>query len=416
MFDAVVVGARCGGAPLAMLLARAGRRVALLDRAAFPSDTLSTHFLWPRGVACLAEWGLLNELRARGCPPIGEITFDIGAVQVRGTGGPVDGVDESYCPRRTVLDALLVEAAVAAGAELVENFSVADVAWSGSRAIGVTGHHRGSTQTSTIGARLVVGADGLRSTVAAKVGADCSQFTEPLTCVYYGYWSSLSDQAATFYARPGQLILTWPTNDELTCVYVAWPAVEFARVRVDVERAFRAALQRIPGLAERVAGGRQETPLRGTRALPNLYRTCSGPGWALVGDAGHHKDPCTGMGMTDAFVSAKLLAGCLANDSGVQRELAGAVSDYQQQRDAATAGGYQLTLKTARLAAPSPSLAAIYRRASDEPETAQRVFDVLGGIRPMSDLYARGTRRRPAGSDRLGAGVQSIRGDDSSRY
>lgn len=400
MFDTVVVGARCAGAPLAMLLARAGQRVALLDRAVFPSDTLSTHFLWPRGVACLAEWGLLDGLRAHGCRPIREITFDIGAVQLRGSGGPVNGVDESYCPRRTVLDALLVEAAAGAGAEVVERFSVDEIAWSGGRAVGITGHHRGSSRTATFGARLVVGADGLRSTVAARVGAGRYQFVEPLTCIYYGYWSSLADQPATFYARPGQLILTWPTNDGLTCVYVAWPAAEFGRIRANPRRAFQAALRRVPDLAERLAAGRQETSLRGTRALPNFYRTSSGPGWALVGDAGHHKDPCTGMGMTDAFLSAKLLAGCLTGDSVVRRDVEDAISDYQQQRDAATAGSYQLTLKTARLAAPSPALAALYRTASDEPATAKRVFDVLGGIRPIADLYERDKRRiYPAGAD-----------------
>src|SRR5271165_1412833 len=129
MYDVVVVGARCAGAPLAMLLARAGHRVGLIDRASFPSDTMSTHFLWQRGAARLQTWGLLDRLEARGCAPIREITFDVGPVQLCGTGPPVGGVANTYCPRRTVLDALLVEAAVQAGAQVIEGFAVDEVMW-----------------------------------------------------------------------------------------------------------------------------------------------------------------------------------------------------------------------------------------------------------------------------------------------
>src|SRR5580704_13832152 len=123
MDDVIVVGARCAGASLAMLLARAGHRVGLIDRASFPSDTMSTHFLWQRGAARLQTWGLLDRLEARGCTPIREITFDVGPVQLSGLGPAVGGVTNTYCPRRTVLDGLLVEAALEAGVELIEGFA-----------------------------------------------------------------------------------------------------------------------------------------------------------------------------------------------------------------------------------------------------------------------------------------------------
>src|SRR4051812_1985173 len=142
MYDVVVVGARCAGASLAMLLARAGHRVALVDRASFPSDTMSTHFLWQRGAARLQSWGLLDQLEKRGCAPIREITFDVGPVQMSGIGPPVGGAVHTYCPRRTVLDAMLVEAAVESGAELIEGFVVDDVVWSEGRVVGITGHRR----------------------------------------------------------------------------------------------------------------------------------------------------------------------------------------------------------------------------------------------------------------------------------
>ena len=171
MHDVIVVGARCAGAPLAMLLARAGHKVALADRASFPSDTMSTHFLWQRGAARLNAWGLLGRLQACGCAPIRQITFDAGPVQLTGIGPAVDGVAETYCPRRTVLDALLAEAAAESGAELVDDFVVTDLLWSDGRVAGVRGHTSGSPVLSSLPARLVVGADGLHLTVARKVRA-----------------------------------------------------------------------------------------------------------------------------------------------------------------------------------------------------------------------------------------------------
>jgi flavin-dependent dehydrogenase len=389
MYDVVVVGARCAGAPLAMLLARAGRSVALVDRATFPSDTMSTHFVWPRGLAMLASWGLLDDLWARGCVAIPEITFDVGPVQLRGSGPPVDGVAVSCCPRRTVLDALLVDAAVAAGAQLLDDFVVDDVSWSMDRATGVVGHRPGASTRSAVTAGLVVGADGLRSVVADRVGAKPYRYVPPQTCVYYSYWSDIEDRTAAFHARRGRLVLEWPTNDDLTCVYVAWPAEDFARVRADVGGEFQAAVGRIPQLAERLAGGRRVAPFVGTRSLPNQYLASAGPGWALVGDAGHHKDPCTGMGISDAFASAALLAESLVNAAGDDRSQDQASVCYQQRRDAATANGFDLTLKSAQLPPLTPRLEAFYRTAAEQPRETERIFAVLAGTTPVAEVYGR---------------------------
>lgn len=387
MYDVIVVGARCAGAPLAMLLARAGHRVALADRARFPSDTMSTHFLWQRGAARLQAWGLLSRLRARGCVPIREITFDVGPVCLSGIGPGVDGVTETYCPRRTVLDALLTEAAVESGAELIDGFVVADLLWSQGRAVGVRGHGPGSAE-SALRARIVVGADGLHSTIARRAGARPYREHPPLTAVYYSYWSGISDLGASFHVRPGRLILVWPTNDELTCIYVAWPRQEFHQVRADVERSFHSALEMVPGLRDAVASGRREQRFTGTGDLPNLYRTAAGPGWALVGDAGHHKDPCTGMGMTDAFLSAELLADAIHESLAGNQPIDQAVAGYQRRRDALTANGFELTLTTARLALLSPRHEAFYRAAAGQPEVIRQIFGVLGGSIPIADVYA----------------------------
>jgi flavin-dependent dehydrogenase len=387
MYDVMVVGARCAGASLAMLLARAGHRVALVDRASFPSDTMSPHFLWQRGAARLQTWGLLDRLEGRGCAPIRQITFDVGPVQLSGTGPAVGGAADTYCPRRTVLDALLVEAAVESGAELIEGFAVDDVIWSEGRAVGVTGHRRGSA-ASSLRARIVVGADGLHSTVARTVGARPYQEHPPLTGVFYSYWSGLTGLGASFHARPGRLILVWPTNDDLTCIFVAWPHEEFRHVRKDAEHSFHAALALVPGLADAVASGHREQRFVGTADLPNFYRASGGSGWALAGDAAHHKDPSTGMGMSDAFLCADLLAEAIHDGLVGHRPMDDTVADYQRQRDALTTNGFQLTLSTARLAPLSTGLEAFYRSAADQPEAIRRIFGVLGGSIPIRDLYA----------------------------
>jgi len=387
MYDAIVVGARCAGAPLAMLLARAGHRVALVDRTSFPSDTMSTHFLWQRGAARLQAWGLLDRLQARGCTPIRQITFDAGPVQMSGIGPAVEDTADTYCPRRTVLDALLAEAAGGSGAELIEGFAIGDLLWSEGRVAGVRGHPRGSAESS-LRARIVVGADGLHSTVAERARARAYREHPPLTAAYYSYWSGISDLGASFHARPGRLILVWPTNDDLTCIYVAWPRQQFRQVSKEVERSFLSALQLVPGLRDTIASGRREQRFVGTGDLPNLYRTSAGPGWALAGDAGHHKDPCTGMGMSDAFVSAELMAEAIHDGLGGSRPMDDALADYQRRRDARTANGFELTLSTARLAPLSASHEAFYRAAAGQPEVVRQIFGVLGGSIPIGEVYS----------------------------
>jgi flavin-dependent dehydrogenase len=404
MYDVIIVGARCAGAPLAMLLAREGHRVALVDRASFPSDTMSTHFLWPRGVAKLASWGLVDRLSQRGCEPIRQVIFDVGAVQLVGTAPPVEGVSDSLCPRRTVLDALLVEAAVDAGAELIDRFVVSDLCWADGRVSGLRGHQRGSRSgVTTLSSSLVVGADGLHSTVADQVMAPTYCEHAATTCVYYSYWSGIADRAASFHARPGQLVLVWPTNDDLTCIYVAWPASQYQAVKADVEGAFVSALTTVPELAEKAAAGRREHRFVGTRELPNRYRTSAGPGWALVGDAGHHKDPSTGMGISDAFLSADLLAQSITGSLDDPCRLDEALVGYQKRRDALTANGFHLTLSTARLDGLAPRLEEFYRAAAVQPQAVSRVFGVLGGTTPVRDVYS---------AEQIGATIDAANGTE----
>ena len=310
-------------------------------------------------------------------------------MQIRGTGPAVGGITDTYCPRRTVLDAVLVEAATESGAELIDGFVVDEMLWSEGRVVGVEGHFRGAAKTM-LRARIVVGADGLHSTVARSTSANAYQEHPALTGVLYSYWSGLSHFGARFCARPGQLILVWPTNDDLTCIYVAWPHQKFRQVRKDPQENFQAALVLVPDLADAVASGQREQRFVGTDDLPNLYRTSAGPGWALAGDAGHHKDPSTGMGMSDAFASAELLADAIDGALVGQRPFDDTLSEYQDKRDALTANGFELTLSTARLAPLSPRLEAFYRAAAGEPEVICRIFGVLGGSLPIEELSRAG--------------------------
>jgi len=295
-YDVIVVGARCAGAPTAMLLARQGHRVLLVDRATFPSDTVSTHLIHQPGIAALDRWGLLDQVVATGCPPIDSYFFDFGPVQIEGRPGT------AYGPRRTVLDALLVDAAAAAGAEVRPGFAVHELLVEDDRVTGIRGP--GGVER----AGVVVGADGRHSTVARAVGPEQYHEKPPLLAGYYAYWSGLpmSGRYET-YVREDRAFSAWPTNHGQTLLVGGWPYAEFEANRADVEGNFLAMLDQAPPFAARVKAARRESRFAGA-FVHNYFRTPYGPGWALVGDAGYHKDPITGQGITDAFRCSEWLA------------------------------------------------------------------------------------------------------------
>ncbi len=233
-YDVIVVGARCAGSPTAMLLARQGYRVLLVDRATFPSDTISTHVIQPTGIAALNRWGLLGQLLSTGCPPVGTYAFDFGPFTIAGSPG-TDDSPVAYAPRRTVLDDLLVGAAASAGAEVREGFTVQEVLADGGRVTGIRGHAKGGHVVSEL-ARVVIGADGLHSAVAAAVRPQHYRDMPPLLCGYYAYWSGLP-MAGRFetYIRPHRGWAACPTHDGLTVVVAGWPYAEFAANKSDIE-------------------------------------------------------------------------------------------------------------------------------------------------------------------------------------
>jgi 2-polyprenyl-6-methoxyphenol hydroxylase-like FAD-dependent oxidoreductase len=397
MYDAIIVGARCAGAPTAMLLARKGYRVLLLDKARFPSDTLSVHYIHQPGVACLQRRGLLERVIASNCPPVRRQRVDFGPVVLEAAPPPIDGIADAYAPRRTVLDTLLLEAAAAAGAEVRERFTVDDLLMDGERVTGIRGHAAGGATVSEA-ARFVIGADGLHSRVARRVSAATYDVQPVFTCAYYAYWTDVPVQGAELYARPERMILAGPTNDGRTMVIVYWPVAAFPEVRTDIERHFLAALDLAPSLAERVHGGTRVERFRGTADLPNFYRRPHGPGWALVGDAGYHKDPITAQGITDAFHDAELLAAAIDDGFAGRRPLAEALTAYERARNERTGPLYELTGQFAALQPPPPEMQQLIAALRHNPEQADRFIGTIAGTVPISEFFAPENLARIMGS------------------
>lgn len=379
VYDVIVVGARCAGAALAMLLARKGRRVLAVDRAVFPSDTISTHFLWPRTTSFLANWGLLDAVAETGCPPIHSVRLHWGRVVVEGRPEPVDGTAEMYCPRRTVLDALLVEAARGAGAEVRERTVVRDLLITNGRVMGIvaTGPD-GDTYSER--ATVTVGADGLFSRVANIVQARMARSHPSMTCGFYAYWDDVPTDGVDFYLRDGRDILIFPTHEGRTCIWVGRPNCEWPAYRADIEGGYLEGLD--AGILERVRKGRRATPFKGTNKLPNFYRDSHGEGWALVGDAAYHRDPLTGMGIGDAFLGAQMLADALDARLDDDVSLAG----YQRAFREKTEAVFDYTLQSASLRDPS-SQVNLYREIAQRPDLTQCLMNVLAGSQQARGLF-----------------------------
>jgi flavin-dependent dehydrogenase len=390
MYDIIIVGARCAGAATARLLAAKGYRVLALDRSTFPSDRLSTHYIHPVGLAQLRRWGLLDRLIATGCPPITDALWWFGDVPVRGFSPPYDGIGVAYAPRRTVLDALLVEAAREAGAEVREGFSVRQLVFTGDRVTGVRGRAQGGPE-QTLTAPVVVGADGRHSLVARQVQAAEYESRPALTVVYYTYWRGLDrrmNRNEVFIQEDAQIGLI-PTHDDAILIQAARPHSWHEWYRADVDSHYHEVIAAAaPALARELSTrGERVDRFFGTAALENFYRTPYGPGWALVGDAGYHKDPLTGQGITDAWRDAGLLADALdAALSGREHEQT-ALAAYEQSRNAASRQLYDFTCQAATLDI-DPVMEGIIRVLSGDRAQANRLFGVIAGTVPVDDFFS----------------------------
>ena len=328
--DVLVIGARAAGAATAMLLARRGFEVLVVDRGLYGADTLSTHALMRGAVLQLERWGLLPLIEASDTPAIRRTAFHYGDTVLDIAIKPSHGVDALYAPRRTVLDPILVDAARAAGASVRFQTGLVDLLEDDRARVTGAVLKGPSGATYDVAADRVIGADGAGSTVARLAGAPFDHRARHATAVIYGYWSGLEALGYHWHYRPGTSVGVIPTTAGETCVFAAMPP---ARLRGAAGPALAGLYREVlgecaPGLAVMLADARPPTRLTAFAGRPGFLRRTHGPGWALVGDAGYFKDPITAHGLTDALRDAELLARAVA--TGTEAALA----YYRTLRDA----------------------------------------------------------------------------------
>jgi 2-polyprenyl-6-methoxyphenol hydroxylase-like FAD-dependent oxidoreductase len=387
--DVIVVGTRVAGAATAMLLARAGLRVLAVDRARFPSDTVSSHQVQLPGIALLHRWGLLDRLVRAGTPATTHVRFDPGPVVLHGRFPEYGGQSALFSPRRTVLDAMLVQAAREAGAEVVE----------GARVTAVPGGVRGTGRDGPwrADAPLVIGADGKHSTVARQVGARVYRQRPVGAFACYGYVAGMPTTAGELYQRPDRTVAVFPTNDELTMVYVSAPIAEFDAFRRDIEGSYLNSLDRCGDLGERVRAGRIVEHLRTTPDQPNFFRQPHGPGWALVGDAGVVMDSITAQGISNALRDADRLATAVVAGLGGSRPLAGALRAHHRERDRALRPMFDFTVGLTRFRPLSRLQRALFTAMAGQPAEFERFLAAFAGITPIDRYLSLGTAARVLG-------------------
>lgn len=389
MYDAIVIGARCAGAPTALLLARKGYKVLLLDRGTFPSDMpFSNHYVHQTGSARLKRWGLLDALAATNCPPIRTNHFDYGAFSLTGSPPPADGgVTEAYAPRRIKLDPVLVDGAVRAGAELREGFSAQELVWDNGHVAGIRGHQKNGEMV-TERARITIGADGMFSMVAKGVQAPEYKTGPALEGSWYAYFSGVPMIGWHLWLRPDRVIFAYNTNDNLTLIGVAFAAKDLPAVRANVEKHHGSVIaEHAPDLWARMQAGKRESRYVGG-AIPSHVRKPYGPGWALVGDAGYQKDPCTASGITDAFGSAEWLAEAIDAGFSGRQPLQDALAVYEQTRNQAELPYFDLTTQLAALQPPPQEIQELLEALRHDPEQRSRFFGVFAHTVPVVEFFS----------------------------
>jgi len=385
VYDLIVVGARVAGAATALLMARAGLRVLIIERKTFPSDTLSTNYIHQPGCARLARWGVIERVIASGCPAIPTTRFQVRDIVIEGGVAGYYGQINAYAPRRYVLDSILVDTAREAGAEVREGHSAVGLVWENGRVVGVEVQGPDGCIKQER-ARLIVGADGMNSTIARLVRAEMTIEDPRLTCAYYTFWTGI-DAGYELYEGTGTWVGAIPTHDAIL-VATYFPQERFNQVRFNAMQAHLDAVRATaPTLFARMSSARQTDRLWGTGNQQNFFRTASGPGWALVGDAGHHKDSITARGITDALVQAELLVTRIADHLTDPERLDAALACFATDRDSLMMPGYLATLAVARLEDQEQRLPLLRAIAANKCWT-QLYFDVVAGIRPFTDLEA----------------------------
>jgi flavin-dependent dehydrogenase len=376
-YDVIVVGARVAGSATAMLLARQGHSVLLVDRVAMPSDTVSTHALLRTGVLQLRRWGLLERIVELGTPAVRDIVLGFGDERIPVRLRVEHGIDALYAPRRHLLDGELNRAAVESGAELRDGTRVVDVVRDPSGRVGGVVVGTGST-TTEITARIVVGADGVHSRIAELVGAAPLRSHPPTNAIHYAYYSKVDYDGFWFQFTPGVNAGLIATNDDAVLAFAGRPAGAMAAFREDPDGEFLRMLRHGGAdLADLVEAGERISPFRGTPGLPGFIRKPWGPGWALVGDAGYTKDPISAHGISDALRDAELCARAVDRGLCHPGEEAAAMEGYQALRDELSGTMFR---ESQALAAYRWDAAEASRRMRAISESVRRECDAIAAL------------------------------------
>lgn len=403
MYDAIVIGARCAGSPTAMLLARRGFKVLLVDKTTFPSDTISTHILWPHGAEILKRWGLLQGLAATGVPPIcRRMTFDVGPFALQGTIPDANDGMGGFCPRRTVLDALLVNAAAESGAEVREGFTIDELLVADEAVIGIRGHAK-AMKSIEERARIVIGADGVHSLVARAARAPEYDVRPVAACAYYSYFSGVRQDDIELYVRDHFAFGGAPTNDGLHLLMVNWPTKNFTTVRGDVEGHVWRALEAAPDFLARVREGRREEKWYGTAGVPGYFRKPYGRGWALVGDASYNRDPITAQGISDAFIDAEALVGALSAGLSGTDMFDVALAAHESARNERVRPMYEFTTHLAALEPPPPDMQALFGALRGNQDATNAFLSAITGAIPLPDFMSNENIARIMAADEASA-------------
>lgn len=389
-YDVIVIGARCAGAPTAMLLARQGLRTLVVDRATFPSDTISTHLIHPPGMELLRRWGLYDRVVATNCPPIDSYRFDFGPFVIKGDPRR-DALPESRAPRRTVLDQLLVEAAREAGAEVREAFTVEEIVMDNERVVGIRGHERGGKEV-TERAGVVIGADGRHSLLARTVKPEQYNEKPELLAAYYTYWRDLPLDGFEAYVRPYESFAAWPTNDGLTLVIAGWQFSKFEENKKDIEGNYLRVVGLAPEFARKLKAARREERYLGA-AVPGYFRKPYGAGWALVGDAGYNRDFITAQGIQDAFRDADMCATALHQTLSGERSFESAMSVYQKTRDERLPM-YEFTAGLASQEPPPPETQQLLAAVARDRHSMDQFVQVNAGVLSPAEFFSEESIKR----------------------
>lgn len=380
-FDVVIVGARCAGSPLATFLQRAGLKVCVIDQAEFPSDTLSTHMFQLSGIEILRKLGVLDSILAEGAPPITDCYMKFEDVNLSGPPRvrPTDPPVPMLCVRRVSLDVHLVDAARASGADLRLHTRVTGLVERDGMVRGVRVTDR-SGRSSVLEADLVVGADGRLSTVARLTGARRYHVTTSERLSTWAYFRNVPAQpvAKVYYHRRGDDFIVAAPSDNGHFLAISCPSLEFAdEHRADSEGCFQRAIAGCEPVAELLAGAERVTKFRGLTRFEGFFREATGPGWVLVGDSGHFKDPTPGQGISDALRQVEKLTAAILRGFGNPAVLDAELRRWGQWRDADAIQHYWFAADIGRRGPISPVLLEILRGVARDEELRKDFLDIF---------------------------------------